>query len=67
MWPFIIQAVIHLVCFGVAFYALQALDFNRFLKQGRTVQGQLLYVAIAMALGYLMAQFLMKLSYSFYF
>ncbi len=64
---FVIQVLVHLVCFGLAFYALQALDFNRFLKQGRTVQGQLLYIFLSMALGFLMAQFIMKLCYYFYY
>ena len=67
MTHYIVQLIVHLFCFAASFYALEALDFNRFLKQGRTLQGQLLYICLAMALGYLMAQFLLKLSYSFYY
>lgn len=67
MTYFIVQLLIHLACFGVAFYALDALDFNRFMKQGRVIKAQILYIVIAMALGFLMAQFLLKLSYTFYY
>ena len=67
MTYFIIRVVLHVVCFMVSFYALQALDFNRFLKQGHVTQAQLLMLILAMGLGYLMAQFLISLTNTIYF
>lgn len=67
MTVFMIQAILHIICFCVCFYALQALDFNRFLKQGRVMQAQLLMLLLAMALAHLTARFLMALSNTMYF
>jgi len=63
----IVQIILHMICFAVAFYSLNGIDLNRFIKQGRVLQAQLLLMILSMALGYLMAQFLLALSYPMYF
>lgn len=65
MFDFYIRVAIYLFCFILSLYSLNALDFNRFIRQGKTVQGQMLYFVIACALSYLMANFLMAIIYRF--
>lgn len=43
--------------------ALGSLDFNKFLKKNRVWQAQLLYIILAMVLGYAVAQFLINIMY----
>ena len=66
MFDFYIRVFIYFFCFIMSLYALNALDFNRFVKQGRIFQAQLLYFLIACALAYLSASFLMAMIYYFY-
>jgi uncharacterized integral membrane protein (TIGR02327 family) len=54
----LVRMVTGLVCFGLSFYALSALDYERFLRKGHVKQAQLLYWLSAMALGGLVEQFL---------
>ncbi|MBR4456830.1 MAG: DUF1146 domain-containing protein [Solobacterium sp.] len=61
---FAMKAGIYLIAFMASFYALGALDFNRFLKQGRPVQGQLLYWLLAMGLAYLSGSFLIAVTFA---
>lgn len=65
MTDFYLRTCIYLLCFFMSFYALYALDFNRFMKQGRTAQAQLLYFLIACSLGYLSGSFLIALIWRF--
>lgn len=57
----IVNILLHFFGFFVAMLGLSALNFEKALRQGRTFQAQVLYVGIAMALGYLIAQFLIQL------
>lgn len=50
--------------FALSLYALSALDFNRFLRKGRTLPAQLLMLLLAMAMGFLVAEFLLALRLS---
>ena len=63
MLDFYLRVIIYFICFLLSFYALSALDFNRFLKQGRVVQGQILYFALACCMAYLMANFFIAIIY----
>lgn len=63
MKEFIYRTVLYLVLFCVSFWALMGLDFERFIRKGRTRQAQILLLLGAMAMAYLAAQFLMGLLY----
>lgn len=56
----IIEICIRLVMFGVSFYALQSLRVDLF-KPGHTMQIQLTYLLLALALAELSSQFLLSL------
>ncbi len=66
MIDIIIRIVLHIVSFGVCWYALNGLDWSKFIKQGKVVQAQLLLIVLSMALGYLLAQFLLAIGFSYY-
>lgn len=57
------RAGVYLAAFVVSFFALGALDFNRFLKQGKLLQGQVLYWVLALGLAYLSGSFVISLIY----
>ncbi|MBO7676503.1 MAG: DUF1146 domain-containing protein [Erysipelotrichaceae bacterium] len=63
MLDFYIRVIIYFICFFLSFYGLSALDFNRFLKQGKVVQGQILYFILASSLAYLMGNFFIAIIY----
>ncbi len=54
---------IHFLGFFVAMIGLSSIDFNRFLKKNKVWQAQMLYLVLAMALGYLFAQFLLAIQW----
>lgn len=56
-----IEVVLSLVIFTGSLWALDALDFNRFLKKNKVIQAQTLYFFLAMALTSLVVQFLLGL------
>ncbi len=56
-----VEVVLSLVVFALSLWALDALDFNRFIKKGHVVQAQTLYLFLAMALAGLVVQFLLGL------
>ena len=58
---FWVRVSVHLVCFGLALYAMQALNYEKLLRKGHVMQAQVLYILCAMALALLAAQFLMNL------
>lgn len=65
MIEFYIRVLIYFVCFMLSLFALNALDFNRFIKQGKVIQGQILYFIIACSLAYLMANFFIAIIYMY--
>ena len=65
MFDFYVRVFIYFFCFLLSLYALNALDFNRFLKQGRVLQGQILFFLLAAALAYLTGNFLMSMIFYF--
>ena len=65
MLRFWLKVLVYIVCFIFSFFGLSGLDFNRFLKQGKTAQGFILYFLICFALAYLVGNFLMGIIYYF--
>lgn len=63
MKEYILRTILYLSCFCISFWALMGLDFERFIRKGRTKQAQMILLLAAMAMGYLVAQFLMGLLY----
>ncbi|MCF0110408.1 MAG: DUF1146 domain-containing protein [Erysipelotrichaceae bacterium] len=56
--------VTYLLCFALSFYALSSVDYNRFIRLGKTTQAQVLHVLLSLALGYLVASFLLQMKLS---
>lgn len=65
MFNFYMRVIIYFLCFLLSLYGLSALDFNRFLKQNKTAQAQILYFIIACCLAYLLGNFFMAVIYHF--
>ena len=57
----LVRIVVHLACFALALYAMQALNYEKLIRKGRVAQAQLLYILAAMCIGLLAAQFLLNL------
>lgn len=60
--PDIVRIIIYLFSFGVAAYALSGVDFSKITRRGSEAKIQLLYIFLALGLGYLIAEFLMGIS-----
>ena len=56
----IVRVAVHLGCFALALYAMQALNYEKLIRSGRVVQAQLLYLLVAMCIALLSAQFLLN-------
>ncbi|EUJ40047.1 DUF1146 family protein [Brochothrix campestris] len=56
----IITLVSHLLFIAVAFFALQALNFESILKKNKVLQARLLYLLLAIALGYGVSAFFLS-------
>ena len=55
------RLVIYFICFAISLYALNALDYSRFIKKNSVMKAQVLYIIIA----FLMGQFIMGIMYGF--
>ena len=60
---FYVKAGIYSVMFLLSFAGMSALDYNRFLKQGHTVQAQILYALMVMALAWMSGSFIISFIY----
>lgn len=60
----ITRILVHIICFFICFYALEAVDFARFIRRNEVGRARLLLVLFSMALGYLVAQFILALMYT---
>ncbi|MBR2991019.1 MAG: DUF1146 domain-containing protein [Solobacterium sp.] len=60
---FLLRAGIYTLCFGASFYALSALDLEKALRKNHVYQARLLYVLLAMALGWLSGSFVISFIY----
>lgn len=67
MKEFIIRIIIYLLCFALSLYGLNAFDFNRFIKKNHISEARVLYVIIAIALTYILGQFLISVVYTLNF
>ena len=66
MFEFYLRVTIYFFSFLLCLFGLNALDFNRFIRQGKVMQGQVLYFILAASLSYLLGSFLMAMIYYFY-
>ena len=61
-----IQAVIsifsHIFFIGITFYALQAFRLEQIFKKGRTIQIQLIYILLSIAIGSTVSNFILDIS-----
>lgn len=53
----LLSIVSHLLFIGLSWWALQALDFERFLRKNRVAQARLLYLLLAIAIGSIVSNF----------
>jgi uncharacterized integral membrane protein (TIGR02327 family) len=60
----LVRIGIHFAGFAIAMIGLSSLDFNRLLKKNKVWQAQLLYLVLAMVLGYGIAQFLLNIMWT---
>ncbi|MBQ1326311.1 MAG: DUF1146 domain-containing protein [Solobacterium sp.] len=60
---FLLRAAVYAVCFCASFYSMGALDYEKCLRQNHVYQARLLYVLLAMALGYLSGSFIISFIY----
>lgn len=63
MAPYI-RVIIYFLTFGASLYSLNAINFSKIIYPKRVVQAQVLIILLAMALAYLVTQFLIGLSLS---
>ncbi len=63
MEAFIYQTVLYIICFCACFWAFMGLDFEKIIRKGRTHQAQIMLLLISMACAYLVAQFIMGITY----
>lgn len=61
MNPEVIRITLILMSFGVSYWAILGIDFARFLRKGKTLEAQILSVLLAMALAYLVMEFIYSL------
>ena len=62
MFENIYMISIYLICFVASLYALSALDFNRFVKQGSVSKSQLIYIMIAFSIAYLSGSLILRIT-----
>ena len=58
-----LSIVANLVFIGLAWWGLQALDFEKFIRKNRVGQARLLYILLAIAIGTTVSNFFSRLSH----
>jgi len=53
----VLSIVTNLAFIALAWWALQSLDFEKFIRKNRVMQGRLLYILLAIAIGSIVANF----------
>ncbi|MBQ2408170.1 MAG: DUF1146 domain-containing protein [Bacilli bacterium] len=53
-----VKTILYIISFTLALYGLDGLDYNKFIKNSKPRQAQILYLIIAMSLSYLATNFL---------
>ena len=61
---FAVRAAVYIAAFILSFYALGALDFNRYVKQGHVLQARILYWILVTGLAWLSGSFVLALIYT---
>lgn len=59
----ILSIVANLVFIALAWWALQSLNFEKFIRKNRVTQGRLLYILLAIAIGSIVANFFWIISF----
>ncbi len=54
-----LRTILYFIAFPITVYALDAFDFNRFLKQGKVMQARILYLLLCFGISYLAVNFFM--------
>lgn len=65
MREFYIRVIVYLICFVISLFGLKAFDFNRFIKQNKSLEAWVLYFIISICMAYLLGQFMMDIIYYF--
>ena len=62
----VVKVILHIITFSFSFYCLSGLDLSKVMLNTpeRGAKGQILLFLMSMALGYLVAQFLIAIMYS---
>lgn len=53
--------LVYVIAFALAMFALSSLNFEKLIKKNKVVEAQLLYILLAMALGYLVSNFIQRI------
>ncbi|WP_439330857.1 DUF1146 family protein [Neobacillus piezotolerans] len=53
----LVGILVHLVCITMAWWAIQALNFEKLLKANRVLQARVLYILLAIAIGTAVSNF----------
>jgi len=59
----LINLISHLFFIGIAFFALQALNFEKFLKANKVFQARLLYILLVIVIGSAASNFFLDYLY----
>ncbi|MEA4874654.1 MAG: DUF1146 family protein [Anaerorhabdus sp.] len=63
MLDFIIRLFVYLGCFVLSMYGLSSVNYEKFIRNGKVKQAQVLYLLVAMGIAKLAAEFLMNIAY----
>ncbi|WP_163655026.1 DUF1146 family protein [Listeria sp. PSOL-1] len=55
-----IVIISHLIFIIITFWALQALNYEKFLKKNKVMQARLLFAILAVVIGYLLSSFFLE-------
>ena len=59
----IIKVIIYIICFGISIYGLSSINIEKFIKANKIPQTYTLYFMIAIALAYLVSEFILNLKF----
>lgn len=57
----VISIIVYLICIALSFQAVKRLKIDKFVRQGRVFEEQILLLFIAIALGYIVGNFFIAL------
>lgn len=62
--PKLLELILYFVNFAIAFYGLSSIQFTKFLNPRKVIQAHVLLLVLAVALSYLLTQFLLALRFT---